>query len=520
MGHSRLPDEIREYWNERARQSNGRPEATTRDIHLRELEILTLARTLRGLNLKSGAAVLDVGCGDGYSTLRLAEALKEIRFEGIDYSHPMISSAVKRLEASPHLVERVRFAVGDATRIADAVGDTLYDVVMTDRCLINLPSSHDQYEAIHQFARHIEPGGCYLAIENFIEGHNNMNRARAEVGLPEIPVRWHNVYLREEEFLRRTRQVFREIEIRDFSSAYYYVTRVLYARMCKEEGVEPDYEHPIHRFAPALPWFGQFSPVRLAVLRKLSDRSAVTTDKHGFAATREANIKEIEKEAALRSASIGWVRDVSRHGYSYNFDWLGRPIIQFPQDIVAVQELIWQIKPDLIVETGIAHGGSLILSASILELLGGDGEVIGVDIEIREHNRKEIEKHATFKRITMIEGSSTDEDIVSQVRSLAQGRQPVMVLLDSSHTHDHVLKELQLYSPFVTKGSYLVVFDTIIEDMPEDSFPDRPWGKGNNPKTAVREFLKETDRFVVDKDIENKLLITVAPDGYLKCVKD
>ena len=156
----------------------------------------------------------------------------------------------------------------------------------------------------------------------------------------------------------------------------------------------------------------------------------------------------------------------------------------------------------------------------MLELLGSNGIVIGIDVDIREHKRIEIEKHPMFKRITMIQGSSIDKGIVKQVYDLAKGKKQILVALDSNHTHSHVLNELQLYSPLVTKGSYLVVFDTVIEDMPEDFFPDRPWGKGNNPKTAVWEFLKRNDRFVFDKDIGNKLLITVASDGYLKCIKD
>ncbi len=206
--------------------------------------------------------------------------------------------------------------------------------------------------------------------------------------------------------------------------------------------------------------------------------------------------------------------------YSYNFTWLGRPIIQFPQDIVAMQEIIWKVKPDLIIETGIAHGGGLIFYASILELIGGDGQVLGVDVDIREHNRLEIEKHPMYKRIMMIDGSSTEEAVVKKVHEAAKAKRQVLVALDSNHTHEHVLRELQIYSPFVTTGSYLVVFDTAIEDMPEGSFPDRPWGKGNNPKTAVWEFLKSSERFVIDEEIESKLLITVAPNGYLKCIKD
>ena len=231
-------------------------------------------------------------------------------------------------------------------------------------------------------------------------------------------------------------------------------------------------------------------------------------------------IKENEKNDPLISAAGAFVKESTLPKYSYNFTWLGRPIIQYPQDIIAMQEIIWQVKPDLIIETGIAHGGSLIFYASMLELLGGDGQILGIDIDIRELNRVEIEKHPMYKRIDMLEGSSIDEKIAEQVYVFAKGKKRVMVFLDSMHTHDHVSRELELYSPLVTKGSYLVVFDTIIEDMPDDFFPDRPWGKGNNPNTAVWEFLKKNGRFEIDKGIENKLLITVAPGGYLKCVKE
>ncbi len=225
-------------------------------------------------------------------------------------------------------------------------------------------------------------------------------------------------------------------------------------------------------------------------------------------------------DLSLHKLTKDWFMASSKYEYSYHFTWMDRPIIQFPQDMIAMQELIWQVKPDLIIETGIAHGGSLIFYASMLELIGEEGQILGLDIDIREHNRIEIEKHKMFKRITMIQGSSIDKDIAEQVYEFAKDKQRVLVVLDSNHTHDHVLKELELYSPLVTKESYLVVFDTVVEDMPENFFPDRPWGKGNNPKTAVWKFLKQNDRFEIDKDIEAKLLITVAPDGYLKCVKD
>jgi len=231
------------------------------------------------------------------------------------------------------------------------------------------------------------------------------------------------------------------------------------------------------------------------------------------------NIKESAANLDLREKSIDWLSESAKSKYSYNFKWLGRPIIQYPQDILMIQELIWDIQPDLIIETGIAHGGSLILSASILELIGGHGQVLGIDIDIRNHNQKEIEKHPMSKRIKMIQGSSIDSEIVKQVHEFAAEKNRVLVILDSNHTHDHVLQELRMYSPLVTKESYLVVFDTIIEDIPPELSSDRPWDKGNNPKTAVWEFLKENNRFEIDEEIDGKLLISVAPNGYLKCLK-
>ncbi len=209
--------------------------------------------------------------------------------------------------------------------------------------------------------------------------------------------------------------------------------------------------------------------------------------------------------------------------YSYNFSWLGRPIIQYPQDILAMQELAWSIQPDLIIETGIAHGGSLIFSASMLELnaaCGGpqDAEVLGVDIDIRAHNRAAIEAHPMVKRISMIQGSSIAPEIVEQVQAKASGRRRVLVYLDSNHTHEHVLAELRAYAPLTSVGSYCVVFDTVIEDLPAGMFPDRPWGPGNNPKTAVWDYLKTHPEFEIDKKMDHKLQISVAPDGYLKRV--
>lgn len=245
------------------------------------------------------------------------------------------------------------------------------------------------------------------------------------------------------------------------------------------------------------------------------------------------NVESLGNNLDAQALSRIWSRETNRNGYTYNFSWQGRPIIQYPQDMVAVQELIWQIKPDLIIETGIAHGGSLILSASLLALLDmyeaiesgstinpkeSKRKVLGIDIDIRAHNRAAIEAHPLASRIEMIQGSSIAPDIIAKVHAIAANYTRVLVMLDSNHTHAHVLGELQAYAPLTSVGSYCCVFDTLVEDMPKEMFLDRPWGPGDNPKTAVWEYLKTHPEFEIDKSVQNKLLITVAPDGYLKRV--
>lgn len=245
-------------------------------------------------------------------------------------------------------------------------------------------------------------------------------------------------------------------------------------------------------------------------------------------------VHSYKNDTEFHSTSQEWIQTAFYRKYMYNFNILGRPIIQLPQDIQIVQELIWQIKPDLIIETGIAHGGSLILSASMLALLDmtdaietgatinpsqSKRKVLGIDIDIRAHNREAIEAHPMSSRIQMIQGSSIASETIEEVKQIAKNYQCVLVCLDSNHTHEHVMAELEAYAPLTSKDSYCVVFDTIVEDLPDDMFPDRPWGKGNNPKTAVWEYLKTHPEFEIDQNIHNKLLITVAPDGYLKCVR-
>ena len=249
-----------------------------------------------------------------------------------------------------------------------------------------------------------------------------------------------------------------------------------------------------------------------------------------FALERLQRLEEFSEDARLKTIAHDWVFHSMQQKYLYNFDWLGRPIIQYPEDMVAIQELIWKVKPTLVIETGIAHGGSLVLSASMLAMLDyceaveagstldprkSRRKVVGIDIDIRSHNRSAIEAHPLAGLISMVEGSSVDRHVIDEVHQLAAGHETVMVFMDSNHTHEHVLGELNAYAHLVTKGSYCVVFDTFVEDMPPKYFPDRPWDKGDSPKTAVREYLKSNSEFEIDNSIDNKLLISVAPDGYL-----
>lgn len=247
-------------------------------------------------------------------------------------------------------------------------------------------------------------------------------------------------------------------------------------------------------------------------------------------------IERVAKNAVnnrLCDASKAFLGESVAAKYSYNFSWLGRPIIQYPQDMIALQEIVWKVQPDLIIETGIAHGGSLIFSASLLELLdlcdvsatrgaantpAVERRVLGIDIDLREHNRLALDEHPLRHRIITLDGSSTSPDIIREAVDIASTHKHILVCLDSNHEHEHVLKELNAYAPLVSQGSYCVVFDTLIEDLPESSFPDRPWGKGDNPKTAVRDFLKKHTNFKIDTSMDNKLMISAAPTGYLKRV--
>lgn len=230
-----------------------------------------------------------------------------------------------------------------------------------------------------------------------------------------------------------------------------------------------------------------------------------------------ANILAMAADPDVRQAAKTLLEKTFQYKYYLNFKWLGRPIVQYPQDIVAMQELVWKLKPTLVVETGVAHGGSLILYASLLEIIG-EGRVLGVEIDLREHNRRQIDEHPMRRRIDLVEGSSIDPTIVGEVFSHAKGHERILVVLDSYHTHEHVLEELRAYAPLVREGGYLVVFGTSVALLGSEIELNRPWTVRRNPKSALDEFLKENSRFVIDELLSDKLVLTDAPGGYLRCI--
>ena len=258
---------IRQYWEERAKEYAATRATTTNDVYLRELEISSIIQTLQEIQMVNGT-VLDVGCGDGYSMLAVAKALPNLSFLGVDYSEQMIKLAIENLNGVPQLKAQVSFVVGDVMDLSPICGDSPFDLIISDRCLINLESFGSQTQAIREIARYVKGGGYYMAIENFIEGHENMNRARIAVGLQEILVRWHNLYFKETEFVKNTETFFNILGFKEFSSSYYFATRVVYAKMCQMRDEEPDYQHEIHQLSVHLPWIGQFSPIRMVVMQR------------------------------------------------------------------------------------------------------------------------------------------------------------------------------------------------------------------------------------------------------------
>ncbi len=263
-----MSEEIQNYWEERAKENYNKNTATTDDIHLRDLEIYTLIETIHQIKLENINKILDIGCGDGRSMLDIASHFLTYDFTGIDFSETMVKIANKNLELRNDLKERVDFIVGDVTKLSKVINDKKFDIIISDRCLINLDSSAIQYKVISDISNHLTPAGYFIAIENFIEGQNKMNASRKAMGLPEIPIRWHNKYFNEEEILSNSKKYFTQTIIKDFSSSYYFATRIIYSKMCQMQGMIPDYNHEIHQLATKLPWTGKFSPIKLIIMKK------------------------------------------------------------------------------------------------------------------------------------------------------------------------------------------------------------------------------------------------------------
>lgn len=239
-----------------------------------------------------------------------------------------------------------------------------------------------------------------------------------------------------------------------------------------------------------------------------------------FRGLQKQSAKEMAADSKLTEDSRDLLFRADQHRWIHQGTWLGEPVLNLPQDMFALQEIIFKTRPEYIIEIGVAWGGSLLFYSTLLEVLGG-GEIIGVDIFIPDDLKQRLNSHGKLsERIHLINGSSVEQDTVDKVKAITGDSRKTMILLDSNHTHEHVYKELQLYAPLVEKGYYLICGDTIVEDIPEQNYRDRPWGPGDNPKTALNAFMKETNRFEVDSELENKLLFSCNPGGYLRCIAD
>lgn len=261
--------EIHEYWEKRGKGALLNPNATTDDVCLRELEILTFVDSILKTKKKQ-PNILDLGCGDGFTTVGIAKKIISGKFIGIDYSKNMIANANSRLkkEKDAALKKRVQFNTGDATKIKEQFSDKMFDIVLSSRCLINLTSTNQQFDTIHQIANILQKGGVYISIENFKDGNKELNKLRNGMDLPSIEVRWHNLFFDPKEYLRKTGDFFKSVEIINFSSSYYYATRIIYSKFCQMKNITPDYLHEIHQLAINLPSIGNYSPIKLVIHKK------------------------------------------------------------------------------------------------------------------------------------------------------------------------------------------------------------------------------------------------------------
>ena len=241
-------------------------------------------------------------------------------------------------------------------------------------------------------------------------------------------------------------------------------------------------------------------------------------DREAFELEKNQEIQRALADPELLSKGRDFLIHSDRYKYGYYWTWMGLPIIQMPEDIALTQEIMWETKPDFVIEAGIAWGGSLALYAAFQELQGF-GQVIGIDVTIPAHNRDAIMSTPVSHRITLIEGSSSDPEVFEQISSQIPEGSNILLVLDSNHTHDHVLAELKLWSPLLQKGNFIIVSDTIVEVIPEQKHRPRPWGPGNNPMTGMQEFLESNGRFTSSNAYSDRAIVSFNPSGYLKCIK-
>lgn len=499
---------IREYWDSRAIESGTAPAATTQDIHLRSLEIKTIIAALEKLGLRTGQTVLDVGCGNGYSTFAIARALPDARFIGIDYSAPMIEFANARLQEAHAGVSNLEFRHGDVMRLKATATNGPCDFVISDRCLVNLPTAEAQAEAIDRIAQCTAPGGYYIAVENFIEGHNAMNAARAVVDLPSIDLQWFNLHFEQQRFLDACGQWFDLVEFDDFASGYIYATRVVYSKMCQRAGVEPDYDHEIHRLAVDAPSTGEYAATKIAVLRRrddqMKDRTMTAVSETTSETTCESTQPTLDRydmfphiEDCMNMTIREWLlfhNVMHRHYTRYR----GRKVLKPPFDWIVLGDIIADTKPQVIIEIGSYEGGSALWMADYIANLRIDCPVISIDISDRAAS-------VTHPGITWVKGDASTEETFARVKAIVGDRRG-MVIEDSDHKEHITAKLLEMYCPLVAVGCYFLVEDTICEFTNTPPFP--------GPLGAVKRFVAAHDAFVTDRSRE-KYVLTYNPMGYL-----
>ncbi len=512
-----------QFWTERANQYGADPKSNTNDVWLREVEIASIQKIL---DCYQPNCVLDFGCANGYTTRRLAEKYPDISFVGIDINPNMIAAA----NGTP-LPDNLSFRCGNV--LVDDIQE-VFDLIISIRVFQNIESHELQTKVFDRLYDMLALGGLFFYIESYADGYEQINKDRAELEISPLPIHSHLTLLTEA-FDKHVAKALECVETGSPSSSYYLITRLVYSKLANLNGDEINYDHPLHKLGAIVPQIGEYGPQKSRLYRKgtnnvsffpkLKDKLTIDFISGIVTVDTDSGFLELPlaDPKAFSAISRAWLRSGWDTKYVYSFTWLGRPIIQLPEDMLRIQEVIYQVQPDILIETGIAHGGSLIYYASLFNVIG-KGRVIGVDIEIRPHNRQAIEVHEMYNRITMIEGSSIDKTIIGKVHAQIKDGERGLVILDSNHTKAHVLSELRAYAEFVAVGSYIVACDGIMQEVVGAPRTNPEWVT-DNPQSAVKEFLAERDDFVLEEPMIpfNEGLITERvtywPNAFLRRIK-